>query len=122
MELDKLLGEEIVPVNLPTADEKTLAILCHVLTVIFPILAPLIIYILKAKDSEFVSHHAKESLNFQITLIICYIISGILILLLIGILMLIVLSLINLILVIVAAVRASEGKLYRYPFCIRFIK
>jgi uncharacterized Tic20 family protein len=41
---------------------------------------------------------------------------------LIGILLLWVLGIVVLVLVIIATIRASENKLYRYPMSIRFIK
>jgi uncharacterized Tic20 family protein len=41
---------------------------------------------------------------------------------LIGIPILIALWVLNTVLVIIASVKASEGKLYQYPFTIRFIK
>lgn len=115
-------GTEIVPATPPSSDEKTLALLCHVLTVFTWIIGPLIIYLLKKDESPFVAEHAKESLNFQITIGLGYIVSIILVLILIGILFLWALGLINLVLVIVAAVRAGEGKAYRYPFSLRFIR
>jgi uncharacterized Tic20 family protein len=115
-------GTEIVPATPPSSDEKTLALLCHVLTVFTWIIGPLIIYLLKKDESPFVAEHAKESLNFQITIGLGYIVSIILVLILIGILFLWALGLINLVLVIVAAVRAGEGKAYRYPLSLRFIR
>jgi hypothetical protein len=98
-----------------------LAILAHLLTLVAPLLAPLIIYLIKKNDSDFVREHAKESLNFQISLIIYYIISSIMALILIGFVLLAILGICNLVLVIVAAIKASDNKLYRYPFCIRLI-
>ena len=103
----------------PTSDEKTFALLSHLLTFIFPIIAPLVIYLIKKDESAFVAYHAKESLNFHITLfIICFI----LVITVIGILLLWFVGIIALVLVIVATIRAGEGKLYRYPFSIRLIK
>ena len=114
-----LLGTEETPVIPPTSDEKTLALLSHVLTFVFPILAPLIIYLIKKDESSFVAYHAKESLNFQITLfIICFV----LFITVIGILLIWLIVIIGYVLVIIATIRASEGKLYKYPFCIRLIK
>ncbi|MGN6213682.1 DUF4870 domain-containing protein [Parafilimonas sp.] len=116
---EDLLGTDELPVIPPTSDEKTMALLAHILTFVFPILGPLIIYLIKKNESSFVAYHAKESLNFQITLfIICFI----LFITVIGILLLWIVGLIGAVLVIVATIRASEGKLYRYPFCIRLIK
>lgn len=114
-----LLGTDESPVIPPTSDEKTLALLSHVLTFAFPILAPLIIYLVKKNESSFVATHAKESLNFQITMfIICFA----LVITVIGILLLWAVGIMYVVLIIVATIRASEGKLYKYPFAIRLIK
>ncbi len=116
---NSFLGTDETPLIPPTSDEKTLALLAHVLTFIFPLLAPLIIYLIKKDESSFVAYHAKESLNFQITLIIIFIILFITV---IGILLLWIVGMIGAVLVIVATVRAGEGRLYKYPFCLRLIK
>ena len=121
MDTNQLFGQESDSPNAPSSEERTLAILAHLLTFVAPILAPLIIYLVKRNESEFVSIHAKEALNFQISLILYYIIAGILVFVLIGFALRAVLGICNLILVILAAIRASENKLYRYPFCIRLI-
>lgn len=106
------------PAN-PSGDEKTLALLAHVLTFVAPILAPLIIYLVKKDESEYIAYHAKESLNFQISIAI-YVIA--LVITIIGVLFAWIVAVAAYILVIVATINAAEGKLYRYPFCIRFIK
>jgi uncharacterized Tic20 family protein len=116
---NSFLGTEETPLIPPTSDEKTMALLSHILTFIFPILAPLVIYLVKKDESEFVASHAKESLNFQITM---FIVCVILIISVIGLLLLWVVGIIVAVLVIVATIRASEGKLYKYPVNIRFIK
>lgn len=103
----------------PTGDEKTLAILSHILTLVAPILAPLIIYLVKKDESRYVSFHAKESLNFQITLTI--VIIGLL-LTVIGILFIWIVAIVGFLLVLMATIRAGEGVFYRYPFSIRLIK
>lgn len=119
MEQNSLLGTDEQPILPPDSDEKTLAILSHVLTFVAPILAPLIIYLLKKDNSSFVATHAKESLNFQITLILVVLI---LIISVIGLFFLWIPGIVALILVIIATVKASEGKIYRYPFTLRLIK
>jgi len=119
MQENSFLGKDSVPDIIPTNDEKTFALLAHVLTLVAPILAPLIIYLIKKDESKFIAYHAKESLNFQITL---FVIVFILVITIIGILLLWLVGIASLVLVIVATVRASEGKLYRYPVSIRLIK
>jgi uncharacterized Tic20 family protein len=116
------LGTTQPPLGQVSSDERLLAILCHVLTLFFSFIPPLVIYLLKRDESHFVKDHAKESLNFQITLAIFYFVSILLTLVLIGVLMLVALGLMHLILVIVAAVRAADNRLYRYPFSIRLVR
>ena len=86
------------------------------------IVGPLVIWLAKRDDSAEIDAHGKESVNFQISMLIYNMIAGVLCLVLIGFFMLGILHLLNLILVIVASIQASEGKLYRYPLCIRLIK
>ena len=119
MENSSIFGSDMNPDTAPTSDEKTLALLSHVLTFVFPLLAPLIIYLIKKDESKFVSDHAKESLNFQITLFIAMFV---LIISIIGIFLTWILGILALVLIIVATVKASEGKAYKYPFCLRLIK
>ncbi len=116
---NSFLGTESQPVIVPTSEEKTMAVLSHVLCLVVWLFAPLIIYLLKKDESPFVAAHAKESLNFQITLTI---IGFLLFISLIGILLLWVLGIFATIMIIVATIKASENKLYRYPFTIRLIK
>ena len=116
---NSFLGTEEQPPYIPTSDERTMAILSHILTLVAPFLAPLIIYLIKKDESKFVEWHAKESLNFQITIVIICILLFITV---IGIFLLWIVGILSLVLVIVASVRASENKLYRYPFNFRIIK
>lgn len=85
------------------------------------IVGPLIIWLAKRNDSPEIDAHGKESMNFQISMLIWYCIAGLLCLILIGIPILILLHLLNIIFVIVASIQASEGKLYRYPLSLRLI-
>lgn len=117
-----ILGEDSKPLTPPGSDEKTLGLLAHLITLVSSFIGPIIIYLVKKDDSEFVANHAKESLNFQITMLLAYIVCFILMFVIIGVFLMGLIGIIDLVLVIVAAVKASEGKNYRYPFCIRLIK
>lgn len=86
------------------------------------IAGPLVIWLIKKDQYAFVDDQGKESLNFQISMTIYAIISAILILIVIGFALLIVVGIIDLIFTIIAAIQANDGKLYRYPLSIRFIK
>ena len=86
------------------------------------VVAPLVIWLVYKDRSSYVEYHSKEALNFQLTVTIAMVASGILVLLLIGIFLLIGILLLALVLSIVAAVKANNGEYYEYPFTIRFIR
>lgn len=117
-----ILGSEEPALVTPTSEEKTMAVLSHILCIVAGFLAPLIIYLVKKDESAYVTAHAKESLNFQLTMLIAYIVSWILIFVLVGFFLLFILGIANLVLVVIATIRASENKLYKYPFSIKFVK
>ncbi|HJY54094.1 MAG TPA: DUF4870 domain-containing protein [Candidatus Udaeobacter sp.] len=110
-------------------DVRTWNVLCHATALagfFVPwaghILGPLIVWLAKRGDSSEIDEHGKESLNFQISMLIYNVIAGVLCLVLIGFIILPILHILNLVLVIVASIQASEGKFYRYPLTIRLIK
>jgi uncharacterized Tic20 family protein len=53
----------------PSQDERTMAMLAHVLGVM-GFIGPLIIYAIKANESKFVAYHAMQSLIFQIAYLV----------------------------------------------------
>ena len=81
-----------------------------------------LVWLAKRNDSPEINDHGKESLNFQISMLIYNVVAAVLCLVLIGFIILPILHILNLVLVIVASIRASEGKFYRYPITIRLIK
>jgi uncharacterized Tic20 family protein len=105
-------------------NDRLLAVLSHVLAIVpgVGILGPLVIYLVKKDESEFVVANARESLNFQLTIILLYIICWILVLFLVGIFIIWLIPVMNALLVIVASIKASEDKVYRYPISIRLIR
>ncbi len=111
-----------------TQDDKTMGMLCHLAGLagfIFPfgsIIGPLVVWLMKKDQSPFIDDQGKEALNFQLTMLIGYLVSLVLFLVVIGIFLLFGLALFSLIMVIVAAIKANEGQTFRYPFNFRFIK
>jgi hypothetical protein len=101
--------------------ETTMAVLAHVLGIVIGFIGPLVIYLV-GKDDQYGKEQAKEALNFQITVLIGLIIGGILTMVVIGIIVIWAIGIINLILCIMAAVAASKGEDYRYPFALRLVK
>jgi uncharacterized Tic20 family protein len=111
-----------------SADIRTWNVLCHAsallglfLHFLGHLLGPLIVWLVKRGDSPEIDAHGKESLNFQLSMLIYDAIAAILCLVLIGIPILIALWIMNTVCVIIASIRASEGKFYRYPITIRFL-
>jgi len=89
---------------------------------LFTILGPLIILLSKGQSMPFVAAQAKEALNFQITVWLLGLIFVLLANLLIGFVLLWILGVVNLVLVIIAAIRVSDGAPYRYPISLRLVK
>jgi len=114
--------------QLTEAQERNWGMFCHLAALagyIIPfgnIIGPLIIWLIKRDESEFVADQGKESLNFQISITIYAIIAGLLILLLVGIFLLIAVGVFSLVMIIIATVKASNGEKYRYPLTLRLIQ
>jgi len=105
----------------PNSDEKTWAWLSHGGFVVGGFIVPLIIMLTKGKESPFIRRHAVEALNWQITMMIYFIVSFVLILLIVGIITTIALVVCMYVFGILAIVKASSGQEWRYPMNIRFV-
>jgi hypothetical protein len=93
-----------------------------VLPLIGIVLGPLAVWLGRRDDSAFVTAHAREALNFNITVLIGAFVCMLLMLVFIGFLLGTALFVAWLVLTLIAAIKASEGALYRYPFALRFIR
>lgn len=108
-------------------NERTWALFCHLSAFagfIIPfgsLIGPIIVWAIKRDQYPLVDDQGKESINFQISMLIYYLVSAVLILILVGIPLLIALFLFKLIITVVAAIKAHEGIRFRYPLNIRFI-
>ena len=103
-------------------DERLFAMLIYLVSFFVPVIGPLIIWIIKRDESEFIEYHGKEYFNFLISFTIYGVASGILIILLIGLLLAPAVAITGFILTIIAAVRAYNCERYQIPLVIRFIK
>ncbi|WOO41276.1 DUF4870 domain-containing protein [Rubellicoccus peritrichatus] len=105
-----------------TSDEKLWAILSHISLLLgVAIILPLIAYLVKRGDSAIVAEHAKEALNFHISLLIYTIVCIPLVFIFVGIFLIIGISIASMVLCIIATIKASNGEFYRYPLTIRFV-
>ncbi|MFQ5650854.1 MAG: DUF4870 domain-containing protein [bacterium] len=85
------------------------------------IIGPLIIWLVKKDELPLVDTEGKESLNFQISITIYALGALVLCFILVGIPLLIAIAIAQVALVIVAAIKISNGESYKYPFTIRFL-
>ena len=122
MENQNFMGQEETPAIPPTPDEKTMGILSHILCIVGWFIAPLIIYLIKKDESAYIREQSKEALNFQLTMLIFFIAAWFMIFIIIGVFLMPLVGIANLVLIIIATIKASEGKLYKYPINFRFIK
>lgn len=111
-------------------DDKNLAVLAHLLPMFgfmvpgVNIVIPLVIWLLKRDKSLYIEHHARESLNFQITITLLVILWVVLKLMLVGLLLLPlvpVIVIVVLIFMVRAAMKAGSGEFYRYPMSLRLV-
>lgn len=103
-------------------DDTNMAMLCHLLAIFTSFVGPLIIWMIKKDESAFIDRHGREALNFQLTILIAWVASGLLAFVCIGFILMPVIWVANLVLCILAALKSSRGEEYRYPMCIRFVK
>ncbi|MBJ7259032.1 MAG: DUF4870 domain-containing protein [Chthoniobacterales bacterium] len=123
------------PPNLPstppgvTPEEQSWAIALHLsgfagflLPSLGQILAPLVIWLIKRPESAYLDRVGKDVLNFQISYTIYVVVAGILCWFCIGFLVLPVILVVWIVLMVVAAVKTSNGEEYKYPFTIRLLQ
>lgn len=120
-----------------TSDQQTWRVLAHAsafiqLVGIPSVVGPLIVWLIRREDPV-VEPHAREALNFQLSLLI-YFIGGVvlgfvaaltivgLILTAVIIIALIVLFLLELLFALLGTIAASRGEMYRYPLNLDLIK
>lgn len=112
----------------PEREERQWAMLCHVsamlmyVTAIGGLVAPFVIWLLKREEMPFVADQGKETINFQITILLALALSVVLMLVFVGVVIFWALLAFHFVVTLVAAVKVTEGVAYRYPFCWRVIK
>ena len=117
------------PSGTATQDERTWALLAHLSGLIasflggMSFLGPLIVWLIKKDQSEFVGDQAKEALNFQIAVTIALVVSFVIAALTcVGAILIPIVGVGALVFAIIGAMEANKGVAYRYPYTIRLIK
>ncbi|HEX7348960.1 MAG TPA: DUF4870 domain-containing protein [Rhodanobacteraceae bacterium] len=106
-----------------SAEDRNLALLTHLSGILFGFLVPLIVWLIHKDNTAktYVTTEAKEALNFQLTILIGYVVCWVLMAILIGFVLMPLLWLLNLVFCILAAVQVSNTGSYRYPLVLRLI-
>ena len=118
MEENKVLSET----------ERNWAMLCHLSAFagfFFPfggILGPLICWLSRRDESDWVNINGRNSLNFMLSILLYIVLVIPLCFILIGIPIIIFLVTLKVICIIIASVKAAKGELFRYPLLIPFIQ
>ena len=84
--------------------------------------APVILWVMNKDNSAQVNSAGKHIINFMISMLIYYAISGVLCCIVIGIPMLIALGIMHIVFIIIATIKANGGVTWRYPLTIDFLK
>lgn len=129
----KKKDEEPARRGTPRKEHRTMAMLIHLLGIFTWFIGPLILWLIKRKESRFIDHHGKEALNLQITLFIGWLILFVALFVLVGVMassqlvggavisglilygFMLLLGLFGLVTSIIACVQANGGKWYRHP-------
>lgn len=114
-----------------TREARQWAMFCHLaglawmtwmLPVIGGVVAVLVLWQIKKDDHPFIDENGKRAINFQISMLIYFCAAAPLCLVIVGCVLTPVIIILNVIFTIIAAVRAGDGKYYKYPLSIEFIK
>jgi uncharacterized Tic20 family protein len=111
-----------------TQSERDWAMFCHLSALagyFFPfggIIGPIICWISRKDESEWVDINGKSSLNFQISLLLYTVLAIPLCFIIIGIPIIVFLAILKIVCIIIASTRAAKGETFKYPVSIPFIQ
>lgn len=117
------IATPLPPAVAPRGNEKIWSILSHLSWFIgVPFLLPLVVYLAMRGDSDYVAANAREALNFHLSVLIYVLCCAPLAFILIGGPLIVIILAASLLFSIIAAIKASEGQVYRYPLTLRLVK
>jgi len=118
MEENRLLSET----------ERNWAMLCHLSAFagfFFPfggIIGPLICWLSKRDESNWVNLNGRSSMNFQLSMLLYIVLAVPLCFIIIGFPIIGALMTLKVVCMIIASVKAAKGEMFRYPLSIPFIQ
>jgi uncharacterized protein len=108
--------------------ERNWAMLCHLSAFagfFFPfggIIGPLICWLTRKDDSQWVDQNGKSSLNFQMSILLYMVLAVPLCIIIVGIPIVVFLVFLKVICIIIGSVKAAKGEEFKYPVSIPFIQ
>lgn len=121
-------GQGPSPVAAPAARARRYALFCHLaglagyLVPFANVAAPLAVWLAGHRIDAYIDRQGREALNFQLSVLIYLLLAAVLSLAFVGLLLLPVVVAFHLVTMVVAALRAAEGREYRYPLTFRFVR
>lgn len=106
-------------------DERIIALLVHLSPVLgLSLVAPLVVWLVFRGRGPFLEHHALETLNFHITVLIAALAAVVVAVATVGIgtPLVFVVVVAQVVLAIIAAIATNRGEWYRYPMTLRLVK
>ncbi|MFC3687873.1 DUF4870 domain-containing protein [Aquipuribacter hungaricus] len=106
------------------SDERTWAALGHAGGILLGPVAGLVVYLVYKDRSAYLRAQGAEALNFQITMVIGYLVASVLAGISFGLLFFLPFAVwvLQIVFGIIAAVAANKHEAYRYPFSLRLVK
>lgn len=125
-EFDNVTAPPPPPSGAAPQEDRTIALITHLSGIVAGFVVPLIMWLINKDKPEksWLTDQSKESLNFQITIVIAVVIAIILMTVTLGLLFFLpaLVGIANIVFCILGGLAANKGESYRYPFALRLIK
>lgn len=102
--------------------DRNAAVWTHIGSILLGWLLPLILFLVKKDESPFIREHARQSLNFELTLFPIFFIGSIFTLTGVGLLILLAAAIVDIIFHVNGAIAANRGQGYRIPLAFSMVK
>ena len=114
------------PVSAQSSNDRLWSVLCHISYffgfALISFLFPMVVYLVMRTESAYVTHHAREALNFHLSLLVYILCCVPFCFIGVGFILLGAVAITGIVCSIVAAIKASNGIYYQYPITIHFVR
>lgn len=122
VDLEILTSSKIKKSELEIQQQYNWIILLHLSGLFVLLFPPLLIWIYKRDEIPEINQHAKNVINFQISIIIYLFASAILLIVLIGLPLLILIGLFSQVMIVINTIKVMTRQPYHYPWTIQILK